>query len=126
MAYHHCAARAIALAGCFASFAALAQAQAPVEAFGNLPLVSAPKLSPDGKHIAMLQPYKAEGLVAIILQTHPEPDAKPVVIGGGDFILANVVWAKNDRLILITKKSFSRPTTTIASEPGLLAIYRGH
>jgi dipeptidyl aminopeptidase/acylaminoacyl peptidase len=106
MAYHHCAARAIALAGCFASFAALAQAQAPVEAFGNLPLVSAPKLSPDGKHIAMLQPYKGR-MVAVILQTHPEPDAKPVLISSGDLVLADVVWAKNDRIILISKKSFT-------------------
>ncbi len=110
MAYNFRAARAIALAGCCVFFAGQVQAQTqshpPVEAFGNLPFLSTPRLSPDGKHIAMLQPINGRD-VAVVFQAHPEPGAKPSYISAGDAILAGIVWAKNDRLILILKKSMT-------------------
>lgn len=111
------AAQALAFAGCLALFAAQAQTRPPIDAFGNLPASSAPRLSPDGKHIAMLEPYKGN-MIAAILETHADANSKPVFISGGDGILSGVVWAKNDRLILISRQSmntryYDRATTWV-------------
>ncbi len=100
------AALAMAFAGCFALSGAQAQSRPPVEAFGDLPFLSAPELSPDGKHIAMLQPVNGR-MVAVVFQSHPEPGAKPAFIAGGDTIIDRIVWAKNDRLILIASQNMT-------------------
>lgn len=104
----HRAARVFALAICVAFFAdrAQAQSQPPVEAFGSLPLVSMPRLSPDGKHIAMLQPYRGK-MIAVIIDPNAAPGTNPALISGGDAILANIIWANNDRIILIAKQSLT-------------------
>ncbi len=98
------AAWAMALAGCLLLFSAQAQTQShpPVEAFGNLPRISAPKLSPDGKHFAVVQSLNGRP-VAVIYQTFSTPGVKPVIFNGGDAVVADIRWAKNDRLIVITK-----------------------
>ncbi len=102
------ATRSVALVVCGFLLAApcVAQTLQPAEAFGQLPVVTQPRLSPDGNHIAMLQPFQGR-LIAVVIQSHPEPGAKPAFISGGDGILAKIIWAKNDRIILIVKKSMT-------------------
>lgn len=82
-----------------------AATQPPVEAFGSLPFVSDPKLSPDGKYIAVLQPYKGLN-AAVVFKAHPEASDTPVVMpGSGEVLIDGLVWAKNDRLVLITTQN---------------------
>ncbi|MDE2111914.1 MAG: S9 family peptidase [Alphaproteobacteria bacterium] len=97
-----------ALTWCLVLFAGPAQARPSAEVFGELPFVSTVRLSPDGKHIAMLQPMQGR-MVAVIFQTHPEAGAKPVYISGGDLILADLQWVSNSRLVLIAKESITAP-----------------
>jgi dipeptidyl aminopeptidase/acylaminoacyl peptidase len=86
---------------------ALAQTRPPVEAFARLPAYDAPRLSPDGKHFAIIQAVK--GLPAAIIYDLSGAGAKPAAIGSDDWIVADIEWAKNDRLAVSAKKSYEVP-----------------
>jgi dipeptidyl aminopeptidase/acylaminoacyl peptidase len=92
----------------FAALAALSSFQAsakpPTSAFGNLPFMSDPQLSPDGKHFAVLQSVGGRP-VAVIYAVDAPPDAKPTVVSASDWIVDGLAWAKNDRLVVIIKVS---------------------
>ena len=109
MAISYRAARALALFGCFALFAghALAQTQShpPIEAFGQLPAIMQPILTPDGKHFATIQPLNGKPAV-LIYQTDAPAGALPVAIPTGDWIAQAIIWANNNRLILVIKKNY--------------------
>jgi dipeptidyl aminopeptidase/acylaminoacyl peptidase len=69
----------------------------PVEAFGSLPAISHPVLSPDGRHLAAIQSVQGKPVV-VIYPVHAKPGEEPAVAGGGDWIIENLAWLKNDRL----------------------------
>ena len=69
----------------------------PVEAFGSLPLASDPTLSPDGTHLALVQPYKGRPVAVIRALDGSTP---PVAIPYDDGFIVGVQWANNDRLLI--------------------------
>lgn len=103
---------ALAALSLFVTTAATAQTLSPqtlppVEAFGNLPLVSPPLLSPDGKHFATVEPVSGRPS-AVIYDATATPGSKPVIVTAGtDVIIDSVQWAKNDRLLLFVKHSYA-------------------
>jgi dipeptidyl aminopeptidase/acylaminoacyl peptidase len=72
----------------------------PVEAFGSLPLVSLPRLSPDGKHIAMIQPIEGRPAVAIYTVGAP-PGTPPAGVRDSTGVIDRIEWANDDRLLVI-------------------------
>lgn len=77
-------------------------AQPPVEAFGSLPFMEAPQISPDGKHFAAIQSLSGRPAV-VIYMVNAGPDDKPYVIAPADWIIAGLKWLKNDRLVVLIK-----------------------
>jgi dipeptidyl aminopeptidase/acylaminoacyl peptidase len=71
----------------------------PVEAFGTLPGVSAPALSPDGKHLATIQVYN--GRPVALIHTLDPLGVPPVAIPYEDGFIVSVRWANNDRLLVV-------------------------
>lgn len=84
-------------------FAAEAQTLPPAEAFGNLPLVSDPMLSPDAAHFALIQ--SVNGRPAAVI--YSASGGKPAIVTSGEGIIESVRWAKNDRLIVIAKQGLT-------------------
>ena len=72
--------------------------QPAVEAFGALPAMSDPSLSPDGKYLALVQAYKGRPVATI--WTLDQTGAAPVIIPYTDGFIDNVRWAKNNRLLI--------------------------
>jgi dipeptidyl aminopeptidase/acylaminoacyl peptidase len=70
----------------------------PVEAFGRLPVLAQPSLSPDGKHLATIKPYNGRS-VAVIYDLS-DPTAKPVILPLDEGFIVGVQWANNDRLLV--------------------------
>jgi len=66
---------------------AAAAAPPPVEAFGSLPAFSSARLSPDGKHLAVVQPHNKESAIAIYdvadLSKPPHMVAVPDAVAAG-------------------------------------------
>ena len=83
--------------------AAQTPSRPPVEAFGALPDLSRPVLSPDGKHVAVFQSIDGRP-VLVIYTVGAGADAKPVVRTFSDWIFSDLSWAKNDRLIVYVTK----------------------
>ena len=93
------------LAVCWAlSLCAEAAAQAPrdlAQAFGQLPAMSMPRLSPDGRHLAMQM--TRDGLPAIVSIDLTENDRATWLVRTerGGFKIWDCQWAKNDRLLCV-------------------------
>lgn len=77
-----------------------AYALPPVAAFGSLPFLAQPQLSPDGKHFAGIQDL--DGKPAAVIYTVGSSDP-PQVFASDNWLVSHVTWAKNDRLIMFTK-----------------------
>ena len=80
------------------STASLAQ---PAELFAQLPNIESPRLSPDGRYIATIQPYNDRPAVSIYDRS--SPGLAPVVFPSNDWLIDGLIWAKNDRLIVFLK-----------------------
>lgn len=76
-----------------------ARAAPPVEAFGDLPRAEFARLSPDGKHLAVIRPYDGREKVEIIDLS--KPDSTPVVVGMEGGLAGDVLWKSDDRAIAI-------------------------
>jgi dipeptidyl aminopeptidase/acylaminoacyl peptidase len=76
----------------------------PVEAFGSLPVLSRPKLSPDGLHLATIQSLRGRPTL-LVYQLNAPPGTKPTIVPSSDWLIADFAWAKNDRLIVTLKQS---------------------
>ena len=75
----------------------------PIEAFGQLPNLNKPVISPDGKYVAVLQGLN--GRPALVIYTvGAGADTKPVIVGFSDWVFGDISWAKNDRLIAYLTK----------------------
>jgi len=79
-----------------------AAALPPVEAFGDLPVMKHPTLSPDGKHFAAIQSMRGKPVI-VIYTVNASPDEQPAVAAGRDWIVEDLTWLKNDRLGVIIK-----------------------
>ncbi len=109
---------AFAAAFVFLATHVAAQTLPPVEAFGALPFISQPQLSPDGKHFAGIQ--SLDGKPAAVIYTVNSSDP-PQVFGSSNWIVASVTWAKNDRVVMFTKTSKPIP---FGFDPELYTWYR--
>lgn len=70
----------------------------PIEAFAQLPELSQPALSPDGKHMAVIRPYKGRPVAVIYDLEHIEH--LPSVIPYDKGFISAVQWARNNRLLV--------------------------
>lgn len=95
------------IAGLGLLVAASARANPPIEAFAQLPTLSAPHLSPDGLQFAVLKPVN--GKEAVVIYSVAK-DAKPKLFNDTTWSILNVRWANNDRFIVTVKApgSFQR------------------
>jgi len=94
---------------CFAlmTVPALAQTKPPIEAFARLPAYDQPRLSPDGKHFAIIQ--AVAGIPAVTIYDLNNPGTKPAALGSDEWLVEHIQWAKNDRLAITVKKSYKAP-----------------
>lgn len=97
-------ARAAALVSGAICTAATAQTLPPVEAFGSLPEITEPELSPDGNHFAAIQSIDGKPVV-VIYRVGAPPGTTPAVLMSPDEIVDGIEWVKNDRLAVIVKTS---------------------
>src|SRR3954471_19106757 len=67
------------------------------DAFGSLPRVNFGRLSPDGKHLAVIRPVDGREKIAIYDLT--KKDASPYIVGMDGALAADMVWKGNDRVI---------------------------
>jgi len=91
-----------------ASQAATATELLPVEAFGSLPQMVTAKLSPDGKYYAAIQSSAGRSTVAIYDLSTP-PGTAPISVATADWIAEDILWAKNDRLVVVARKVAVNP-----------------
>jgi dipeptidyl aminopeptidase/acylaminoacyl peptidase len=92
----------------WACLAAAAAAQPPVEAFGGLPFISQPQLSPDGKHFAALQALDGKP-AAVIYQVNAPAGTTPQVFASQEWPIVGITWVKNDRVIVLAKTGRAIP-----------------
>jgi dipeptidyl aminopeptidase/acylaminoacyl peptidase len=85
---------------------AFAIAAPPVGAFGSLPTISRAKLSPDGKHLAVIGP--SNGRDAVTVFTLDAPTVKPMRAGFPDADAVGIRWANDNRLICTFKANVKR------------------
>jgi dipeptidyl aminopeptidase/acylaminoacyl peptidase len=102
---------AVASLGCLPSSSLAAP---PVEAFGTLPAISDARLSPDGKHLAIIGP--SGGRDAVTVFTLDAPNAKPMRAGFPDADAIRIRWANNNRLICTFKANVKRVSQNIIDE----------
>jgi dipeptidyl aminopeptidase/acylaminoacyl peptidase len=98
MRYRLRAARVLLLAGALEClFAAGAQAAPPAEVFGALPAMRYPAISPDGKHLAAIEPVN--GKPAIFVFDLDAPTAPPKGYAAPDALPVGLQWSSNDRVV---------------------------
>ncbi|MDR3528707.1 MAG: S9 family peptidase [Rhizomicrobium sp.] len=78
--------------------ASLAQTKPSIEAFATLPAADAPSLSPDGKHLALIQVLAGRPAATIWKLGETKPQ---LIIPFDDGFIVGAVWA-NDHRILVT------------------------
>jgi dipeptidyl aminopeptidase/acylaminoacyl peptidase len=89
---------ACVLALCASPIAAMDSIAAPaLEAFGNLPAISNAKISPDGKHLAIIHPVNGRPIVTVF--ELDSPNAAPKNLGFSDAIARDIIWPNNKQLI---------------------------
>src|SRR5947207_6477722 len=71
----------------------------PVEAFGTLPLAEIGRISPDGKHLAVIQPLN--GRNGIVIYDLSKTDSQPHSVTLEGAVAQNAFWKTNDRLICV-------------------------
>ncbi len=93
-------------AACVLAFCAAegALANPPVEAFGNLPQFTDWKLSPDAKHLAVIQPQNGKP-IALIYTVGAPAGTKPVAYGSPDGVVRTIRWVNNDKLCMELTKT---------------------
>jgi dienelactone hydrolase len=85
---------------CASPIAAMDAIAAPaLETFGNLPTITNAKISPDGKHLAIIHPVNGRPIATVF--ELDSPNATPKNAGFPDAIAEDIIWANNNRLICI-------------------------
>lgn len=78
--------------------AASGQVRYPVEAFAKLPEVSRVEISPDGTHVAALQPVKGDR--ALIIYNLSKPGSEPASFSFTGFGIDNYWWIGKKRIVV--------------------------
>ncbi len=76
-----------------------ANAAPPVEAFGNLPTVTAARISPDGKNLAIIDTIGGHPGVAVFSLI--DPTAKVRAAAFPDAVADSIMWVNSNRLICL-------------------------
>jgi len=101
------AGRTAALAILFLAAAGAACWSAPsADVFGDLPRAGVGRLSPDGKHLAVVQPLNGRDDVAIYDLT--KTGAPPHTVALETAHAENVVWANNQRLLCVFRANLKQ------------------
>jgi dienelactone hydrolase len=90
-------AAATAFALLFSSGVSFAAPSADI--FGNLPLVTTGRLSPDATHLALIQPVN--GRAGVVIYDLTKPNAPPHMVTLEKAVAQTLFWKRNDRLICI-------------------------
>lgn len=85
------------------SFSVQAHSPADPAVYGALPDVSAVRISPDGKTIAMIQTINDESYV--VFRQADDPGATPTGLKIGEINARTIEWANNDYLLLMYSQS---------------------
>ena len=93
----------------------LAQSHPTAEVFGQLPGLSHPVLSPDGKHLAAVTSSNGRP-VALIYDLAAPAGTAPALFPYDQGFISSVVWANNSRL-LITVKSTAQADGDTSLQP---------
>jgi dipeptidyl aminopeptidase/acylaminoacyl peptidase len=96
--------KSLALAGVCAIASAAVAGTPEISAFGSLPMVSQPRLSPDGSHLAVVQSLGGRP-AAVIYTTGAPKGTQPKVITNSRDTIWSIAWAKNDRLLITVNGS---------------------
>src|SRR5580658_7371604 len=91
-------------------FSAAASATPSVEDFGNLPAISQAMISPDGKHLATVEPVDGRPVV-LVYDVDPKPGSKPVGFDEPGGTPVGVYWANDDRLICLYNAVVNQATS---------------
>jgi dipeptidyl aminopeptidase/acylaminoacyl peptidase len=89
--------------------AGAASANPPVEAFGSLPFITNPILSPDGKYFAAIQPLDGRP-AAVIYQVNAPAGSVPSVLSSKEWIVEGISWVKPGQLVVKTKSELGKYT----------------
>lgn len=82
--------------------APVASAEAPLEVYAELARTASVRISPDGKRVAMLSPYKGEKKVFIY--NLGDPTAKTIVIPTPkNSLIKNVFWASDSHVVMLAR-----------------------
>ena len=82
-------ARAFAVCAILFAAPSFAQSHPAAEIYGQLPSVSQPSLSPDGKHLATIQSYQGRPVALIYDLNFPLGAKPPVVLPDADGIISD-------------------------------------
>jgi len=106
-------------AGMLLATSALA-APPPLEDFGSLPQAVSGRLSPDGKHLALVRPYDGHQKVAIYDLT--KTGVPPYVVGMEGGLAGSLYWKSNDRLICVFHANLSGRSEGLGSWSRAISI----
>jgi dienelactone hydrolase len=89
---------------CASALAQTARPLPPVEAFGNLPFISGPELSPDGKHFVAIQDVRGKP-AAVVYTLFADKNAAPQVFMDHDprLTVTGAFWVKDGKLVVFSK-----------------------
>lgn len=73
-----------------------------VDAFSQLPDISYPRLSPDGRYLAAIQPLNGKPSAAIYDLS--KPGSPPTVVPSNEWLIDDIRWVKADRLVIFLKQ----------------------
>jgi acetyl esterase/lipase len=71
----------------------------PVEAFGDIPHVEYGRLSPDGKHLAVIRPVG--GRNKVVFTDLSKPDAEPYIVGMEGGLASEIYWKSNSLAVVV-------------------------
>jgi dipeptidyl aminopeptidase/acylaminoacyl peptidase len=91
----------------------IAAANPPPEAFGTLPQFDGWKMSPDGKHIAVLQSNQGHSSI-FVYEVGAAPGAKPLAIPVETNVPRLLQWVRNDRFVVYLTTNYQTNMDRVA------------
>lgn len=99
---------------------ASSQASPPVEAYGRLPAIESPRLSPDGDAIAFLS--SVDGRRCLVIQPIGRTDGRTRGVCPGRYEVRWFAWKRPDRLVVEVYAQGRSVGTELRTETRLLAV----
>ncbi|MGA7675602.1 MAG: S9 family peptidase [Rhizomicrobium sp.] len=110
--------KALVVCGLLLAAPCVAQTLPPAEAFGQLPAISQPALSPDGKHLAAIQAYNGRP-AAVIYNLDATSGSRPVILPYSDGFIVGMRWKNNSRLLITINRN-----QTVHFVDGVVPLFR--